>query len=112
MKGIVNFFYEAGQLKRSKRNGWPHLGIQNPESIADHSWRTALISFVLAKMEGMDPKKVTVMAVWHEIAETRILDLDKVAQRYFTNKHAAEKQAFDEQIEFATRDCLSDQRIL
>lgn len=99
MKKIANFLFEAGQLKRAPRNGWNHLGIKNPESIADHSWRTAVIAFILAKLEGVDVQKVTTMAVWHEIAETRIMDLDKLAQRYFTNKNEVEKIAFDEQMD-------------
>ena len=51
-KEILKFFFEMGQLSRVKREGWRLLGMETPESIADHSLRAAQIGWVLAKLEG------------------------------------------------------------
>jgi putative hydrolase of HD superfamily len=50
LEGLTNFLYEMGLLKRYKRTGWWIAGIDNPESIAEHSFRTAIIGYVLAVM--------------------------------------------------------------
>ena len=55
LEGLTNFLYEMGLLKRYKRTGWMIAGIDNPESIAEHSFRTAIIGYLLAVMEGADP---------------------------------------------------------
>ena len=95
---IVNFFFELGALKRTKRSGWQHLGIPNQETIADHTCRTAMIAFVLAQLEGANPDRAALMALFHELGETRIGDLDKLAQRYLTQKEEVELSAVDEQL--------------
>jgi len=85
LKEIVTFFFELGQLSRVKREGWRLLGIDQPESVADHSLRAAQIGWVLAKLEGYkDPNEVATMLVFHDIGECRIGDLHKVAARYVT----------------------------
>ncbi|MBR9693216.1 HD domain-containing protein [Candidatus Woesearchaeota archaeon] len=99
MSELTNFLFEAGHLKRQIRHGWSHLGHKSPESIADHSWRTAVIAYTLAALEGLDAEKAASIALFHELGEARIGDLDKVQQRYFPNKNEAEARAFKEQME-------------
>jgi putative hydrolase of HD superfamily len=55
LEGLTNFLYEMGLLKRSKRTGWLIAGVDNPETIAEHTFRTAIIGYLLARMEGADP---------------------------------------------------------
>ena len=81
-KDLVKFLYELGQLKRVKRSGWWIAGIENPESVAEHSFRTAVIAFILAQLEGVDPEKATVMALFHDMSEARTNDLHRIARRY------------------------------
>ncbi len=95
-KEIVKFFYEMGQLSRVKREGWRLLGIESPESIAEHSLRAAQIGWVLAKLENHpDPNEVATILIFHDIGECRIGDLHKLASRYGT---LAEKLAVEEQV--------------
>ncbi|MQA24845.1 MAG: HD domain-containing protein [Micromonosporaceae bacterium] len=54
----IGFVFETGLLKRAKRTGWWMAGIKDPESIAEHSFRAAVIGAVLAAMEGADPARV------------------------------------------------------
>ena len=80
--GIVDYFFEAGTLKRLPRTGWLNAGINAPETIAEHSHRTGLIGAVLAIMEGADPAKVAFMGVIHDTQETRIGDIAYIGRRY------------------------------
>ncbi len=57
-----------------------------------------MIAYTLAVLEGLDAEKAASIAIFHEIAEARIGDLDKVQQRYFTNKFEAESAALNEQL--------------
>ena len=97
-KAILNFIFEAGLLKRVKRSGWWVLGIDNPESVADHSFRAAFIGYFLAEMEGADSHKVSAMALFADTCEARITDLHKMAQSYFDFPRAEDK-AFAQQTE-------------
>ena len=49
--------------------------MENPESVAEHSWRVAVIAYFFTKEEGLDPYKCATMAVFHDIAETRVWDI-------------------------------------
>ncbi|MEV6708509.1 HD domain-containing protein [Micromonospora wenchangensis] len=82
--GAMRFIFEAGVLKRAARTGWWFAGVKHPESIADHSFRTALIGMMLAAMEGADPARVSMLCVLHDTQETRITDIPHIARRYLT----------------------------
>jgi putative hydrolase of HD superfamily len=82
LEGLTNFLYEMGLLKRYKRTGWWIAGIDNPESIAEHSFRTAIIGYLLAVMEGADPARTAALCVFHDTQETRIGDVPSVGKAY------------------------------
>ena len=82
LEGLTNFLYEMGLLKRYKRTGWWIAGIDNPESIAEHSFRTAIIGYLLAVMEGANPAKTAAMCLFHDTQETRIGDVLSVGKPY------------------------------
>jgi putative hydrolase of HD superfamily len=93
----INFFAEAGLLKKIKRSGWWVAGITDPESVADHSFRCAFIGYYMAHLEGVDPFKVMVMALFNDIHEARINDLHKMGH-YYINFKEAEKKVFRDQV--------------
>ncbi|KIR66277.1 HD domain-containing protein [Micromonospora haikouensis] len=78
----MRFIFEAGVLKHAARTGWWFAGVKHPETIAEHSHRTALIGMILAAMEGADPARVTMLCVLHDTQETRTTDLPHIAKRY------------------------------
>jgi putative hydrolase of HD superfamily len=82
LEGLTNFLYEMGLLKRYKRTGWWIAGIDNPESIAEHSFRTAIIGYLLAVMEGADPARTATLCLFHDTQETRIGDVPSVGKAY------------------------------
>ncbi len=97
-KNILDFIAEAGALKRLKRSGWPLVGVPLSESVADHSFRCAVLGYMLAKMEGAQPYKVLFMTLFNDVHEARIGDPHKISHRYMDVKKA-ESKAFKEQIE-------------
>ena len=94
---LLNFIAEAGMLKHVKRSGWWVLGIKDAESVADHSFRCAVIGYILAHMEKVAPYKIMVMTLFNDIHEARINDMHKMAQRYMDARRA-EDSAFGEQL--------------
>ena len=100
---VLNFIAEAGMLKRVKRSGWWVLGIKDVESVADHSFRCAVLGYLIARMEKVDPYQVLLMTLFNDIQEARITDLHKMSQRYFKYQKA-ENKAFNEQIQSLPKD--------
>jgi putative hydrolases of HD superfamily len=80
--GAMKFIFETGVLKRAARTGWWFAGVTQPESIADRSFRTAIVGMMLAAMEGADPARVTMLCLLHDTQETRTTDLPHIAKRY------------------------------
>jgi putative hydrolase of HD superfamily len=71
-----DFFMAAGQLKSIRRSGWlKKARISDPESVADHSFRMAVMGAVLGEERSLDAGKVVRMCLIHDIAETKIGDL-------------------------------------
>ena len=85
-------------LKRVRRAGWSVLGIRDEETVADHSFRAAVIGYCLARMEEVHPYKVLLMTLLNDIHEARIGDLHKMSQRYIEMEQA-EDAAYADQIE-------------
>jgi putative hydrolases of HD superfamily len=102
IKKITNFIFELSQLKRQVHAGWWKVGVKNPATVAEHVFRAAQIGYILAVMEeDADPEKTASIVLFHDNAEARIGDQDKVAARYFSTKEA-ELKAFTEQTELPT----------
>jgi putative hydrolase of HD superfamily len=98
MLNIAKYLYEIGHLKHQKRTGWWRMGVRDPESVAEHSYRTAIIGYVLAALEEANPEKTATICLFHDTAEARIGDMHWVTKRYVHVKEA-EQQALDEQLE-------------
>ncbi len=93
---LLQFITEAGMLKRVRRSGWWVLGIKDVETVAEHSFRCAVIGYIIAVREKVNPYKVLLMTLFNDIHEARINDLHKMAQRYI-KVQKAEDEAFAEQ---------------
>jgi len=105
MKNIVNYIFEIGVLRRERHNGFKLIGIDNPDSVAEHALRAAQIGYILTVLENkkhgtnLNPEKVASMLIFHDNGEVRIGDLHKVASRYIDSKEA-EKNAFVDQVKY------------
>lgn len=101
MEEIAKYIFEAGMLKRVCRSGWWAEKVKHPESVADHALRTAIIAFILARMEGLDEqaaRKLCTAGVFHDMHETRLGDINKVTARYITNSKELEQKVEEEQL--------------
>jgi putative hydrolase of HD superfamily len=97
MNDIAKYLYEMGQLKRVKRSGWWMTGITDPESVAEHTFRTAILGYLLASLEGADPMKTASICLFHDTPETRTNDLHRLGKRYIEVKES-EKTVLGEQL--------------
>lgn len=97
-KPLIRYLFEAGELKRIKRSGWWLAKVKDPESVADHSYRTAVVAFVLAELEGVDANKLCSAAAFHDLIEARLLDLHKVNARYVDVSDEIEAKVVTDQL--------------
>ncbi len=93
----LNFFAEAGLLKKVKRSGWWVAGIRDPESVAEHCFRCAIMAHYIAHLEKVNTYKAVTMALFNDIHESRINDLHKMGHFYIDFKQA-EQRVFADQI--------------
>jgi len=99
MKNLVNYVFEMSQLKLQDHVGGKKIWVEYPEKVAMHVYLAQIIVWMLALKEGADPAKVIMMILIHDNPETRILDLDYIAQKYNPGKKTAEVNAFNDQTE-------------
>ncbi|RJO73395.1 HD domain-containing protein [Nocardia panacis] len=79
---IAAFAFELGVLKRETRKGWLDACVPSPESVAEHTCRTAQLAALIAAYEGGDPARAAHLALWHDSQETRLRDLNQVAKPF------------------------------
>ncbi|MBR5733960.1 MAG: HD domain-containing protein [Desulfovibrionaceae bacterium] len=81
LQRLADFFHEAGMLRFTPRSGYQFLG-SGRENVAEHSFRTAVIGYALARLAGADAAKTALICLFHDLGEARTGDLNYVNQRY------------------------------
>ncbi len=81
LKRTVEFIFEVGSLRRAKRVHLQNLG-KTEDSILDHSFRVAVIGYLLAVIEETDADKVLKMCLFHDLAESRTGDHNWVHKKF------------------------------
>lgn len=82
LKAIADFLFEVGMLKRTPRSGYQFLGTGS-ETVAEHSFRSAVIGYVLARISGnLATERVVLMCLFHDLVEARTGDLNYVNKKY------------------------------
>ena len=84
LAGTAAFLFEMGHLKNLPRAGWLLLGIPQPESVAEHSFRVGMVGMTLAAIAGADIGHTAALALLHDAHETRIGDVPSVGRAYIT----------------------------
>lgn len=84
VKRISDFLFEAGMLRLTPRSGYQFLGTGS-ENVAEHSFRTAIVGFVLARMAGIQPERTVMLCLFHDFHEARIGDFNYVNRIYNTS---------------------------
>ena len=88
----VEFARLAGGLKTTPRTGWVRRQVPKYESVADHSWRVAVLSLLLPEDE-FDVSRCMAMGLVHDMAESLTGDFcpeDNVSK---DDKHRMEVEA-------------------
>lgn len=81
LERLVDFFNEVGMLRHTPRTGYAFLG-SGKENVAEHSYRVSVMGYVLARMCGLDPARVTFLCLFHDLHEARTGDFNYVNHRY------------------------------
>lgn len=72
----LKFLDEAGLLKDVERTGWVLRKVPSVESVADHSWRMALMALSFPNLpDGVDRNEAIQMALIHDLPEATVGDL-------------------------------------
>ena len=66
---ILDFLIEIGKLKKMKRRGWIMRKVKEPESIADHTFRMAILAWILGSLKNLNTNKIVKMALVHDLCE-------------------------------------------
>jgi putative hydrolase of HD superfamily len=88
-------------LKHLPRTGWVDREIAAPESVAAHSWRLAMLSWLAAEHEGLDADYAVRLALVHDLPEALTGDhtpfdhLGDTAERLRLAANPPERQALD-----------------
>jgi putative hydrolase of HD superfamily len=83
VKRLADFLFEVGMLRRTPRTGYQFLG-SGAENVAEHSFRAAIIGYVLAREAGADPERTALICLFHDLAEARTGDFNYVNKAYNT----------------------------
>lgn len=94
LTALLALFEAAVTLKRVPRSGWLLRGVPHVESVADHSYGTALVALALADVlnashdlpQPLDTGRLLTIAVLHDLAEARLTDLPSPVLRYISRE--------------------------
>ena len=81
---LLNFFQKVLDLKNVPRQGWKDkLQTDNVESVAEHTYSTAIMSMIYSDLHEFDTEKIIKMALLHDLSESITGDLtpDKISKK-------------------------------
>lgn len=68
---LLDFFQIILELKKVPRKGWKEkVKVDKPESVADHSYSTAIMAMLFSDIKNMDTERIVKMALLHDLAES------------------------------------------
>jgi putative hydrolase of HD superfamily len=90
LDGVLRFLRAAERLKTVTRSGWTSAG--SPESVAEHTWRLALMAMVLyGRAPDVDLARLLKMCLVHDLGEAIGGDVPAPAQAASPGKAARER---------------------
>lgn len=72
---ILTFFFSVFSLKETPRTGWVLRGVKNPETIAEHVFRVAMMSWILGVRSNLRIQRILSMSILHELCEVYAGDM-------------------------------------
>lgn len=90
--GILDVLEHAGRLKQLLRQGWVDRGVYDPESVADHCYRLAVMVLLLGeRAESVNLGRALTLALVHDLPESIAGDATPFDQAL--NEAEAEREA-------------------
>lgn len=81
-KQLSEFLQVVGKLKAARRSGWvSQVDIEEPESVADHSFRCAIIAMCICNLTDVDVERLVPMLLLHDIQEAVTGDFDSLKKK-------------------------------
>ncbi|KAK1133328.1 hypothetical protein K0M31_011143 [Melipona bicolor] len=78
-----------------KRTGWVLKNVSDPETIAGHMYRMAMLSFLVDSNENLDKVKIMQMTLIHDLAECIVGDITPYCGIPPDVKHKLEDEAME-----------------
>ena len=75
MKENLDFLIKIEKLKEMPRTGWILLQVENPETIAEHTFRMTFLVWLLAKKKNLNVDRAIKFAFFHDFCEVYAGDL-------------------------------------
>ena len=72
---VLSLMKLCGRLKKTARTGWVRCGVRDYESVADHSWRMALMPLLFADAPDVDHVRCMKIGLVHDLAEALVGDI-------------------------------------
>ena len=105
---ISEFFFQIAGLKKLPRSGWKiKVGLDDSESVAEHSYMMSVMAMVLSDLKSLNSEKVIKMSILHDWAESKIGDFmpDEIG---YDKKSELENYAMIEILESLPQSIQSD----
>lgn len=93
MEPLLALLAAAEKLKQTKRAGWVQRAVPSAESVADHSYRVALLAMILADDADINKETALQMALLHDLAESITGDITPMDNIDPAQKHRDEEAA-------------------
>lgn len=98
--GTLEFLRRALSLKDQMRRGWQRIGIERPESVADHTWGVALLALAAAEERPhLDRARLLELAITHDLAEALLGDLIPGEYAHKGEKISRERRALEDLVD-------------
>ncbi len=93
---MLDLFHKTGKLKTIPRAGWLRCKVNNPESVADHTFRTAFMAMILGDILKLNTEKLLKMALLHDLPEIITGDITPFENLSLDEKRTKEQDAISE----------------
>lgn len=99
---VIALLLHGNQLKRTDRTGWAQRGVIPGENVAAHTYGTAFVTLVLARLveEPVDLGRALTLAILHDLPEGKTSDIPSPAWRLLPpgTKKKMERAALEEMV--------------
>ncbi|KAK0404058.1 hypothetical protein QR680_017262 [Steinernema hermaphroditum] len=90
---VFALLHAVDNLKHLKRTGWVLREVQEPETVASHMYRMAILAMTLSASEGYDAVHCVKMALVHDLGEAIVGDITPYCGVNENSKFEMEEQA-------------------